>query len=105
MSLTPSAPWHKLSFERFLKDRLPQLLADRLPLAAYSVESSGRYSCRVALSLATAAGSVELIYNELPQPDDQGIFELEGSRWSVVPLASSEELEHAEIRCVGELLY
>ena len=37
MSITAAAPWHKESFDKFINERLPQLLADRLPLGGYFV--------------------------------------------------------------------
>ena len=41
MALNPAAPWHRESFETFMQEKLPQLLADRLPLAGYHLESTG----------------------------------------------------------------
>ena len=37
MSINPKTPWHKASYDQFLSDSLPQLLAERLPLAGYQV--------------------------------------------------------------------
>ncbi len=105
MSVNASAPWHKASFDRFLQDRLPQLLAERLPLAGYHVEAGGRYTCRLVVTLASPTGEVEVTYNDLPQPDEDGLFEIEGQLCVVVPTASHERLEVAEMRCVGEQLY
>ena len=105
MGVSASAPWHKRSYEKFLTDRLPRLLAERLPLAGYHVDSTGPYTCRVKAAVAAAGGSVEIEYTDLPQPDEDGVFQLDGARLVVVPTASQEELDLAEIRCVGEQLY
>ena len=105
MALDISAFWHRESFDRFLKDQLPQLLAARMPLVGYHVESTGLYTCRVKVAFASASGDVEVEYTDIPQPDEEGIFEVEGVKYVVVPIASQEELDLAEIRCVGEQLY
>ncbi len=104
-SLQTSAPWHKASFDRFVNDRLPALLAARLPLAGYHVEPATPYACRVAIALSSEAGEVQVDYADVPQPDAEGVFEVDGVCRVVVPIASREELDVAEIRCVGEQLY
>ena len=104
MSLNPSTPWHKASFDRLLQERLPQLLAERLPLLGYHAEPSGPYTCRVAITLASASGDVAIEY-DLPQPDEDGIFEIGEEPKVVIPTAPTEDLDVAEIRCVGEQLY
>lgn len=99
--------WHKESFKRFMQEHLPQLLAARLPLAGYQYEPTGDYTCRVAITLATRPGEQELEveYTELPQPDDEGVFLINGRRRVVVPTAAHSELDVAQINCVGEMLY
>ncbi len=103
-TLQPPTNWHRESYDRFVRERLPELLAARLPLAGYRAEATGTYSCRVTVGVAGGEGPVETVY-DLPQPDEQGLFEVEGRRYVVIPQASSEDLESAAIRCVGELLY
>jgi hypothetical protein len=105
MSINSSAPWHKASFDQFLQERLPQLLAERLPLAGYQTESTGRYTCRVVISLVSNSSDIEIEYTDILQPDEDGLFEIKGQPAVVVPTASQEELEVADIRCVGEQLY
>jgi hypothetical protein len=105
MSIDWSTPWHKASFDRFIQDRLPQLLAERLPLAGYTVQPNGRTTCQINVSLASPAGDVTVAYSDIPQPDDDGLFEIDGELKVVIPTASGEELDVAEIRCVGEQLY
>ncbi|HOS43619.1 MAG TPA: hypothetical protein PK794_08020, partial [Armatimonadota bacterium] len=94
----PHAFWHRESFDRFTRERLPALLAARLPLTGYRVEDAER-SCRITVMLADA----EAVYT-LPRPDADGLFHRWEHPWIVVPLASSEELATAEIACVGEQL-
>jgi hypothetical protein len=102
---TTSTYWHKESFDRFLHDYLPGLLAERLPLVGYRAESTGCYTCRVVVTLTSASGDVEIEYLDLPQPDEDGLFEVAGELKVVVPTGSTEALDVAEIRCVGEQLY
>ena len=96
----PGAPWHKESYDRFLNERLPELLAARLSLDAYRVEPAGTYACNLSMTLNGT--TVEIV--GVACPDEHGVFEVEGVRRVVVPLASREELDQAEIRCVGEQL-
>ena len=105
MALNPAAPWHRESFETFMQEKLPQLLADRLPLAGYHLESTGTYTCVLKLVLKGEAGEIELVYPDLPQPDHDGVFLVEGNYRVVVPFPSQPELETAQIHCVGEQLY
>ncbi len=104
MSINFSTPWHKASFDRFIQERLPQLLAERLPLVGYQVQSTGRYTCRIVVALAFTPGDIETVY-DIPQPNEDGIFEIEGVPRVVVPTASNEELDTATFHCVGEQLY
>jgi hypothetical protein len=105
MPIDIATPWHKESFDRFLDEGLPRLLAERLPLAGYRVEPEGTYTCRVSVTLATGDGELPLVYSGFPQPDQQGVFEIDGGRRIVIPLASTEELDVADVCCAGEQLY
>jgi hypothetical protein len=104
---TIKAFWHKESFERLMQEQLPKLLAARLPLTGYHFEPTGHYSCRVAVAIAPASGAkeIEVEYKDIPQPDEEGIFEIAGQQRVVMPVALQDELDLAEIRCVGKLLY
>ncbi len=104
MTIDVSTPWHKASYDTFLNERLPALLAERLPLLSYAVESTGVYECRVAVTLGAHDDALDVAF-DLPQPDERGIFEIGGQRRVVIPTASRPELDQAEIRCVGEQLY
>ena len=105
MSINWSTPWHKASFDKLMQERLPQLLAERLPLTGYHVESTGRYTCRIEVMLAAASGDVQLIYDNIPQPDESGQFEFKGELRVFVPTASHGDLDTATFRGVGERLY
>src|SRR5690349_11911832 len=99
MPIDIATPWHKASFDLFLAERLPQLLAERLPLGGYRVEPQDSYSCRVSITIAAGDSEIALVFDRFPQPDAQGIFEIDGGRRVVIPLADSEELDRAAISC------
>src|SRR5687767_3647373 len=102
---THTAFWHKASFDRFMQEQLPQLLAERLPLAAYRFEPTGTYTGRVTVAVDTNAQTVEVEYTDLPLPDETGVFMVNGERRTVVPQAMHTDLDRAEIKCAGEQLY
>ena len=104
MSINSKTPWHKASYDQFMSDSLPQLLAERLPLASYQVveDDAEGHTCSVRIELA---GGAQANYPSIPCPDDAGLFYLAGSPYLVIPLASDEELDRAEIACVGEQMY
>ena len=99
-----SMPWHRRSFERFVYESLPELLAQRLPLAGYHAEPTGTYACRISVIIAAAGKHLSVTYEDVPQPDAEGVFEIDGRCRIVHPTASDRHLERAEIRCVGEQL-
>ncbi len=105
MSHNVTAFWHKESFEGLMKERLPELLADRMPLAGYHFESTDTYTCRVRVVIASTGGYIEVEYTDIPQPDTDGVFMLNGESYIVVPTASTVKLKQAKIECVGDQLY
>ena len=105
MSGNITAFWHKESFDRFINDRLPQLLAARMPLAGYHVESTSSYTCCVEVAFASSMGNVEVAHTDVPQLDNEGIFKIDGDERVVIPIAHDENLATAKIKCVGEQLY
>lgn len=105
MTLHYSAPWHKASFDTFLNDSLPRLLAEYIPLAGYVIEATGDYTCQIKLTVITAEREAELIYKDLPTPDENGIFQIKGQSLVVVPRATNDDLANTEIFCVGEQLH
>lgn len=104
MTIITSAPWHKASFDRFLHESLPQMLAEHVPLLGYAATATDSYTCQIELILSSAGENVVVAYDSLPQPDEEGIFQIKGKRLVVVPYASHDDLESAEIFCVGEQL-
>ncbi|MEK7765090.1 MAG: hypothetical protein AAB368_02525, partial [bacterium] len=98
-----AAPWHRASYDRFVEEQLPELISSRLPLQAWSAPPAGGYVRRVSLTIGNGSG-IGHLEADLPQPDADGIFEITGRRFVVVPIATTEHLERAEIRCVGDQL-
>ncbi len=104
MSLNPQTPWHTASYDQFLNDTLPQLLAERLPLAGYQVIENEALPGTCTL-LVELTGGAQATYPSIPRPDEAGLFHLNGKPYVVVPLASQEELDQAHIACAGEQLF
>src|SRR5260370_51920 len=104
MTIIMDAPWHKASFDRFLHERLPYLLAEHIPLLGYTATATDPYTCQIELTLSSPTGEVIVAYAGLPQPDQEGVFQIDGKRLVVVPYAAHDDLENAEIFCVGEQL-
>ena len=99
-------PWHKRSVDRFLEESLPRLLEERVPLAGYAIAGAGPHVCQISLSVSSGVnGDLALVYDGIPHPDEEGIFWLEDAPYVVVPIADREELDRAEVRCVGEQLH
>ncbi|MBM3153543.1 MAG: hypothetical protein FJZ96_15275, partial [Chloroflexi bacterium] len=104
MSINLNTNWHRASYDQFLSGSLPELLAERMPLASYVVADDGPAgdTCTVTVELA---GGVKTRYPSIPRPDEKGLFTIGGKPYVVVPLAEHEDLDRAEIACVGEQLY
>ncbi len=101
MSLSVKAPWHKISWDEFVQKELPELLSDRVSLAGYRVVSVDEYTCELHLAVQ---GGQEVVYKNIPQPDEWGRFKVDGFFRTVVPAPTEVDLARAEIRCVGEQL-
>lgn len=100
-----AVPWHKESFDAFITERLPSLLAERLPLVGYEVKPDTNHTCAIAVTITATSGTVTVTYTDIPVPSDEGVFTLDDVERVVVPIASSEELDSAHILCVGDQLY
>ncbi len=98
-----AAPWHRESYDRFVEQGLPELLAARLPLLRYRVERPAAETARVHLTVGADGQESEAVY-DLPAPDGDGVFHLDGRPRVVVPRADGADLEQATVRCVGEQL-
>ena len=105
MDSTPSTPWHKTSFDRFLHERLQELLMTRLRLSGYHAEPTEAHECRIVLRASGPGGDIEVTYSSLPAPNDEGVFQVDEADLIVLPIASCDDLAQATIRCVGERLY
>ncbi|NKB72004.1 MAG: hypothetical protein GKR89_33420 [Candidatus Latescibacteria bacterium] len=105
MTLNTDTPWHRESFDRFVQQRLPQLLGDRLPLADYQVEEQDAHTFTLSLRLGLGDESLAVSYRDLPRPDGDGLFLLDGNYRVVVPYPDRRQLDQAHILCVGEQLY
>ena len=97
--MTPTTPWHRASFARFTTDSLPHLLQQCLSLQDYRVDADEPHTCRLHVHF----GAVEVVY-EIPQPNDEGVFLLDGKEWVVPPLTLAADLQQATVECVGEQL-
>src|SRR5579872_2247726 len=105
MTALPAAPWHTASYDRLIGERLPALLAQRLPLGGYRVEPADASACHIHVTLTTDGSEVSATYERVPRPDEAGIFQIDGMPYVAVPTASCDDLDLAEIRCAGEQLY
>lgn len=103
MQSSYTAPWHKASYERFVSQKLPELLAAKLPLAGYNAGQVDDYTCRVTISIS-GNNDFDVVY-DIPRPDNEGVFRVDDRPRVVVPVASSAHLDIAEVKCVGEQLY
>jgi len=110
MAFNPlTAPWHNETFNRFITEQLPELIARRIPLEEYSMIPESDFLCRIEIAVTdsseSGSGTIRLTIPDVPCPDEKGIFRIDGNPIVVVPIASSEDLEKADIKCVGELLF
>jgi len=104
MALHSTVPWHRASFDHFVQETLPQLLGKRFGLLGYQFKETSTYTFVLELALARGAGEVRAVYSDLPQPDGDGVFCIDGQYKVVVPHPSQRELAQARILCVGEQL-
>ena len=68
MNPLPASPWHKESYDTFINDQLPQLLAARLPLAGYRVENPTEQTCTITVAIRNGNGEIEVEYPDIPYP-------------------------------------
>jgi len=91
---------HVRSFREFICERLPAALAGVVPLCDYRAEEMGDGVGRVTLRI----GEQQVVFDDLPFPRPDGSFGESEARRTVVMTASSNDLEQAEIKAVGEQL-
>ena len=97
--MTPSTPWHRTSFMRFIDEDLPRLLKEKLPVQDYRAQNDETRTCRVHVDF----GQVAVDY-QIPQPDAEGVFCRDGQEWVVPPLTLGTDLAQTSVDCVGEQL-
>ena len=81
------------------------MISSRFPLESYGTKSTDAYSCTISIVFKNKSNKINLEIKSIPQPDEDGLFKLNGKNIVVVPIATCEELDKAEISCVGEQLY
>ncbi|MHC4931970.1 MAG: hypothetical protein ACYTGV_07265 [Planctomycetota bacterium] len=99
-----TAFWHKESYDRFLFEELPRLLQEHLPLAGYEVVPTEDRRFRVTVAVTSSGGVAETTFEGIPACGEEGVFEVGTDQVTVVPIASTEELDEAQIACAGEQL-
>jgi len=100
MSVTESI--HVRSFREFIERRLPEALAGVIPLTNYKAEWTGE--SRGSVSFSVGEGGPRLTFTDLPFPRPDGSFlpRIGEHPRCVVMTASSNNLEEATIKAVGE---
>jgi hypothetical protein len=104
--MTPDfpTPWHKASYDKFLLQTLPKILTSRIPDSTCSILPEEDDYWRILLEVKDNSHSLSIEFPHTPAIKESGVFYLDGEPYIVVPVASQEELDQAEIRCVGEQL-
>ena len=93
MTMDLDIPWHGESWRRFIHGDLPALIEKHLPLSAYEIEVVDTYTFSLKLAFNfPCEGEVEVSYADLPQPDDEGIFRIQGNYRVVVAYPCSAPL-------------
>lgn len=103
-----TAPWHRKSYDTFIEERLPAILAERFPLVGYETEEESESTRSVILSLEGPDGVVSSAVTAIPSPDDLGIISIDGQEIIVVPVVEPSPAPATfadyHIRCMGEWL-
>jgi len=92
---------HVRSFRDFIQRRLPEALAKVIPLTDYMADWTG--DGKGGVTFYVGDNGPRLTFSDLPFPREDGSFTA-GSGRCVVMTASSNDLEKAEIKAVGEQL-
>ena len=94
-----SAPWHRVSMDAFFNEYLPGLFGAIVQPFDYKIEEIAATVRRI-----TVAGNGYRTMFDAPYPDADGVFTIGGESRYALPVASLENLEQAQIACVGEQL-
>ena len=93
---------HVRSFRDFIQRRLPEALGKVIPVTDYKAEWTGE--SRGSVSFSVGEGGPRITFSDLPFPRPDGSFlpRIGEHPRCVVMTASSNNLEEAEIKAVGE---
>jgi hypothetical protein len=100
MSLTESI--HVRSFREFIERRLPEALAGVIPLTDYKAEWTGESRGSVSFSVGDSGPRITFSDLPFPRPDGSFLPRIGEHPRCVVMTASSNNLEEATIKAVGE---
>ena len=95
-------PWHRESWEYFIRTSLPELIDITCGISSYRIEPAGK-SYSIIARLNSQKDSSEIVFSNIPVPDERGVFLINSKQVVVVPIASDENLTN--VKCVGEQLY
>lgn len=98
------AKWHRESYEQLLQEDLPQLLSERLPLVGYETTTTEPDTCRITVTIQGKDATISTLYSDIPYPNEEGIFHINGILRTVVPWVEHSDLDCADVKCVGALL-
>jgi hypothetical protein len=93
-------PWHAASWERFINESLPELLASKLTITRYDRErKTGSVSITVGV-IGAGGREITTTFDGIPRPDPSGAFVVGERSVVIVPKAEDERL--TGIACCGE---
>ena len=94
-----ATPWHRKSWDQFLKTSLPELVGAHCRLTRYHMQPDGM-TCAITVGVEGPMQPVTARYEATPFPDERGVFRFDGQTLVIVPVAANETLEH--VRSAGE---
>ncbi len=96
---------HVASFETLLCDRLPAALAELVAVVDYAADKSDDDTWTISLTVRGQGDDVTARFGDVPGPRADGSFLVDDKERTVRIVADRSDLEHAEIRCVGEQIF
>ena len=64
-----ASPWHRSSYDRFVRHALPELLSAAVDLSAYQARYESPSELEVRFRVAGASAEAEIVFPGLPAPD------------------------------------
>ncbi len=95
---------HVESFRKLVRERLPAAFAELVNLVDYSADKRDD-AWAIRLTVRGESGEVTVRFDNVPGPRADGSFLVDGKERTVRIAADRSDLEHAEIRCVGEQIF